>query len=226
MRERSGMAGRKVCTSLWHEAALQQTRHPSWMPLSVLHASIVIARLKKLYAIVKYLVDQSIRPRDTPGPHVAPHVFQVLRLPNPLVRVTHRCLHQVEHAERKLRTRVHPAPEIFPALILYHCIALPFCRHRGRLDYLPVVLLIESELSAELSEILGLRRALSGACEGGKQPGRICRRPKQIGRFIRLANSPAGMSAISSWPRRWMTAASRVSSTSFHISARCSVICW
>jgi len=91
--------------------------------------SVVIPRLKKFHAIVEHLVDQSIRLGYAARPHVPAHVFEVLRLSDPVVRIAHSRVHKVQHAESQLPVRVHPVSEIVTTLVLQHCIALVPCSH-------------------------------------------------------------------------------------------------
>jgi len=79
---------------------------------------VVISRLEKLNAIIENLVNKPVHFVDSPGPHVATKLLQVLGFSNSGERFTHYRFDQIQSSECQFSICVHPVVQVFAAFIL------------------------------------------------------------------------------------------------------------
>lgn len=134
----------------------------------------MVTRLQKFDPIVKYLIDEPIRFIDTARPHIPTHVPEVLRLPNTIIGIPKRSLHQVEHAECHLAICIDPVPNVLTAFILDYRDPFP-CGGHYATKSLTARGLTKTQFRSQSGKILPAGLAAPRASECRKQARGICR---------------------------------------------------
>ena len=154
---------------------------------------VVISRLQKLDAVIEYLVHEAISFVDSTRPDVCTEILERFRFPDSTCRFAQNGVHQIEHSQCSLSIGVNPVAQIVEAFALNHSDApLLDARSQGASpnSRRRVTKAIESLFPRRARVIAANRRA---AFSGERSRYAVSRR---------LESSSAGMSAMSSWPRR------------------------
>ena len=130
---------------------------------------------------------------DASRPDVTAEMLQMFWLPDPSGRITKGRFHQVERAERHLAVGVHPEAHILQALVLDHGVPRAF---RGHVQGATPSCL--RNVARSVAFFRPRRARVSAASK--RTAFSAERRSCAVSR--RLDSSSAGMSAMSSWPRR------------------------
>src|SRR2546422_11036225 len=86
----------------------------------------MIPRLEKVYAVCADQVDNAMLLCEPPRPGVRREVLQRLRLADPVKRVAHDRLDEIERAQGDFAISLRPVPQVFAEFRMEHCIALLF----------------------------------------------------------------------------------------------------
>lgn len=90
---------------------------------------VVVSPLQELDPVVEHFIDETIRFRNSTGPHISPHVAQMLGLADSREGITQCGFHQGQHFEGYLAVGIYPEAKIFEAFLLNDGESLSAPRH-------------------------------------------------------------------------------------------------